>query len=205
MKYEWLEVAKKIQAISQAGLTYSNNQFDMERYAELRDISVDIMSRFTGLEMEEIRGLFANESGYQTPKISVRGVVFKDNKILLVREIKDGCWSLPGGWADIGFTPGEAAVKEVKEESGFDVKPLKVLAVLDRRCHSHSPSPYHVYKIFIQCEIVGGEGSPGPETSEVGFFDRDHLPALSAERVTEQQIKWMFEYLDNPFREVLFD
>lgn len=205
MKYEWLDIAKKIQSIAQAGLTYSDNKYDVERYEQLREISIKIMTQFTDAEMVKIKELFANETGYQTPKVDVRGVVFKESKILMVKETVDGCWSLPGGWADIGYTPGEIAVKEVKEESGLDVKPVKVLAVLDKKCHPHPPSPYHVYKIFILCDIIGGETSTGMETSEVGFFERDKLPELSVERNTESQMQMMFDFLDNPEKEVIFD
>lgn len=205
MKYEWLETAKKIQAIAQAGLTYSDNKYDIERYQQMREISLEIMARFTDSEMEQVRELFANESGYQTPKVDVRGVVFKDNKILMVRETIDGCWSLPGGWADVGYTPGEIAVKEVREEAGLEVRPVRLLAVLDKKRHPHPPSPYHIYKIFIGCEILGGETAAGMETSEVGFFDREHLPELSVERNTESQLELMFGFLDEPDREAVFD
>lgn len=205
MKYEWLDIAKKIQSIAQAGLTYSDNKYDIERYEQLREISIEIMARFTDADMDKIKMLFSNETGYQTPKVDVRGVVFKDNQILMVKETIDGCWSLPGGWADIGLTPAEVAVKEVREESGLDVKPVRLLAVLDKKCHPHPPSPYHVYKIFILCEIVGGDASAGMETSEVGFFDRNKLPELSVERNTESQIRMMFGFLDNPYKVTVFD
>ncbi len=205
MKYEWLETAKKIQAIAQAGLTYSDNKYDIERYQQMREISLEIMARFTDSEMEQVRELFANESGYQTPKVDVRGVVFKGNKILMVRETIDGCWSLPGGWADVGYTPGEIAVKEVREEAGLEVRPVRLLAVLDKKRHPHPPSPYHIYKIFIGCEILGGETAAGMETSEVGFFDREHLPELSVERNTKSQLELMFGFLDEPDREAVFD
>jgi ADP-ribose pyrophosphatase YjhB (NUDIX family) len=205
MKYGWIETAKKIQAIAQSGLAYSDNKYDIERYEELREISIEIMSQFTDLEMEKVRDLFTNETGYQTPKVDVRGVVFKDGKILMVKEEIDNKWSLPGGWADVGLTPAEVTEKEVKEESGLDVKPIRLLAVLDKKKHPHPPSPYHIYKIFIQCEIIGGEAHSGLETSEVGFFDRNNLPELSIDRITESQMKMLFEYLDNPHKEVAFD
>jgi ADP-ribose pyrophosphatase YjhB (NUDIX family) len=205
MIYNWIETAKKIQAIAQAGLAYSDNKYDIERYEELREISIEIMSQFTDLDMEKVKELFANETGYQTPKVDVRGVVFKDGKILMVKEVIDNRWSLPGGWADVGLTPAEVTVKEVKEESGLDVKPVKLLAVLDKKKHPHPPSPYHIYKLFVKCEIIGGEARSGLETSEVGFFDRNHLPELSIDRNTESQIMMLFEYLDNPNKEVVFD
>ncbi|MDF2593150.1 MAG: ADP-ribose pyrophosphatase [Clostridia bacterium] len=205
MENYWLETAKKLQAMAQSGLAYCTNQYDIERYEELRDISADMMSKYTDTEITMVKSLFCNETGYQTPKVDIRGVIFKDNKILMVREKLDGAWALPGGWADIGLTPGEVAVKEVKEEAGLEVKPIRLLAVFDKKCHPHPPSPYHVYKIFILCEIVGGSLRTGMETSDARFFGSHELPELSVERNTESQIKIMFEYLENPNKEAMLD
>ena len=205
MEPKWLEWAKQIQAIAQTGLTYAKDVYDIERYEELRQISVDILSDYTTIGKETVRLTFAGETGYATPKVDVRAVIFRDNKVLLVREKIDGAWALPGGWADIGYSPAEVAVKEVKEEAGFDVDPLRLLAVLDKKFHHHPPEPYHVYKLFIQCEIVSGEALSGVETSEVAFFERHRLPELSQERNTPAQIQTMFEFLRNPAKEVIID
>ncbi len=136
--------------------------------------------------MEKLVDVFASEKGYQTPKVDVRGVVFRGNKILLVRETIDGRWSVPGGWADVGLTPLEVARKEVFEEAGLEVKPVRLLAVLDKMCHSHPPDMYHIYKIFILCEEQGGTLQNGMETSETGFFGLDELPPLSVPRITHR-------------------
>ncbi|AOT70254.1 NUDIX hydrolase [Geosporobacter ferrireducens] len=205
MKYPWIEIAKKIQALAQSGLTYANNSYDIERYEALRDISIEMMALFSDMEMEQVRELFANETGYQTPKVDVRGVIFQENKILMVQENIDGCWSLPGGWADIGLSPAEVAVKEVLEEAGYAVKALRLLAVMDKKNHPHPPSPYHIYKIFIQCEITGGAPKAGMETSDVKFFGKNELPELSLDRNTQCQIYKMFEFLDDPHKPSLFD
>ncbi|AST91331.1 MULTISPECIES: NUDIX hydrolase [Sutcliffiella] len=204
MEPKWLEWAKQLQSIAQAGLTYSKDVYDMERFEQIRDISVEIMSQHTDIDNSIIKKLFANETGYATPKVDIRSVVFKENKILLVRE-NDGEWSLPGGWGDIGLTPSEVAVKEVKEESGYEVKAKKLIAVMDKKCHPHPPSPYHVYKMFIQCEIIGGHAQSGLETSEVGFFDENELPKLSVARNTKSQIQLAFKHLHNPQEPVYFD
>ncbi|WP_047151825.1 NUDIX hydrolase [Aneurinibacillus tyrosinisolvens] len=198
MNDKWLDWAKQLRSIAQAGLTYSKDVYDLERFEQIRKISMEIMSEHTNADMKMIKDLFANETGYATPKVDIRAVVFKNKKILLVKEKMDGYWSLPGGWADIGLTPTEVAVKEVKEESGFDVKATKLLAVLDKKCHPHPPSPYHVYKMFIQCEIVGGHAKEGTETSAVGFFAEDEIPPLSIERNTESQVEMAFTNLRNP-------
>ncbi|WHY75207.1 NUDIX hydrolase [Neobacillus sp. WH10] len=205
MEPKWLEWAKQLQSIAQAGLAYSKDVYDLERFELIRNISVEILSQQTKLDKTVIKELFASETGYATPKVDIRAVIFKDKKILMVKENTDGNWSLPGGWGDIGLTPSEVAVKEVKEESGFDVKATKLLAVLDKKCHPHPPSPYHVYKMFIQCEIIGGQAKKGIETSEVEFFAENELPPLSIARNTKSQIEMAFKHLYNPQEPVYFD
>ncbi|OHR66943.1 ADP-ribose pyrophosphatase [Bacillus sp. HMSC76G11] len=205
MNYKWLEWAKKIQALSQAGLTFSKDVYDIERYEELRNLSAEIMREYTGLEMKKIKNLFTNETGYQTPKTDVRGVVFDNNKILMVREKIDDRWSLPGGFCDIGLSPSENIVKEIKEESGYDVVPKKLLALLDMNKHPHPPQPYHYYKLFIQCEVIGGQARNGLETKGINFYDEDDLPVLSLGRNTDTQIKMLFEFLRNPNKDTIFD
>lgn len=202
---KWLEWAKRIQALSQSGLAFSKDIYDIERYEELRAISVEILAEHTGLEFQKVSDLFATDEGYQTPKVDVRGVVFKDNQILMVRESLDNKWSLPGGFCDIGLSAAENIVKEIKEESGYDVKPVKLLALMDKDKHSHPPEAYHYYKIFIRCEITGGAPASGVETNNVQFFSPTHLPSLSTNRNTESQIMTMFEFLNNPDKETIFD
>ena len=205
MEPKWLEWAKQLQSIAQAGLTYSKDVYDLERFELIRNISVQILSQYTKMDHKIIKELFANETGYATPKVDIRAVIFKDNKILMVRENNDGDWSLPGGWGDIGLTPSEVAVKEVKEESGFDVKAVRLIAVLDKKCHPHPPSPYHVYKMFIHCEIIGGQPQEGIETNADEFFAENELPSLSVARNTDSQIELAFKYLHNPQEPVYFD
>nr|WP_263327167.1 NUDIX hydrolase [Neobacillus sp. Marseille-Q6967] len=205
MEPKWLDWSKQLQSIAQAGLTYSKDVYDLERFELIRKISIEILAHHTNIEMPVIKDLFANETGYATPKVDIRAVVFKDGKILMVQEKSDGKWALPGGWADIGLTPSEVAVKEVKEESGFDVKALKLLAVTDHKCHPHPPSPYHIYKLFIHCEIVGGAPAQGIETSGVQFFEENKMPPLSTARNTKSQIEMAFKYLKNPQENVYFD
>ena len=205
MEPKWLEWAKQLQSIAQTGLAYSKDVYDLERFELIRNISVEILSQQTKLDKTVIKDLFASETGYATPKVDIRAVIFKDKKILMVKENTDGNWSLPGGWGDIGLTPSEVAVKEVKEESGFDVKATKLLAVLDKKCHPHPPSSYHVYKMFIQCDIIGGQAKEGIETSEVEFFAENELPSLSIARNTKSQIEMAFKHLSNPQEPVYFD
>lgn len=205
MSNQWLEWAKRIQALSQAGLTFSKDIYDIERYEELRKISVEIMSEYTELDIKRMKNLFANDTGYQTPKVDVRGVIFKNEQILLVKENIDDKWALPGGFCDIGLSPTENVIKEIKEESGYDAIPVRLIALLDNNKHPHPPEPYHYYKVFILCEIIGGEATIGIETKDIHFFSEHHLPNLSTNRNTESQIKTLFEFLRNPAKETLFD
>ncbi|MEA5459065.1 NUDIX hydrolase [Arcicella sp. LKC2W] len=204
-----LTVAKRLQSIAQAGIFYSDDKpFDRERYEEISELSVQILSQLTDEPIEKIGNLFTQErDGYQTPKVDIRAVVFNESgEILMVKEKVDGCWSLPGGWADVGYTPAEVAVKEVREETGLDVKTIRVLGIFDKRNHPHPPEGWYVYKIFILCEKIGGEISKDTtETSDIQYFDLKNLPPLSEPRNVYNQIKMMFEYRDNPAKEVYFD
>ncbi|GAB2535368.1 NUDIX hydrolase [Gracilibacillus alcaliphilus] len=205
MEPTWLTWAKELQSIAQSGLAYSKDVYDIERLERIREISTEILAHYTELDHKTIKELFANETGYATPKVDIRAVVFQEGKLLLVQEKADGKWALPGGWGDIGLTPSEVAVKEVKEEAGLDVKAARLLAVLDKKCHPHPPSAYHTYKILIQCEIVSGQAAQGLETSAVDFFAEDQLPPLSAGRNTESQIQLVFDYANDPEKAVYFD
>lgn len=196
MEPKWLAWAKELQAIAQIGLTYSTeNHFDVERYERVREIAAEIMAAHSDLDGRVLLELFKRENGYATPKVDVRGVVFREQKILLVKEVEDNRWTLPGGWADVTDTPRQAVAREIWEESGYRTEPVKLLAVYDRSQHGHQPSfPFHVYKLFILCELVGGEAKTSKETSGVGFFAEDALPELSTSRVTTAQIRRMFAH-----------
>ncbi len=202
----WLQWAQQIQSIAQAGLTYSKDPYDQERYEQLRQIVIEIMAKHTSAAPEVLTEVLTAEQGYLTPKVDIRAVVFDaQGELLLVRERAEGLWSLPGGWADVGESPGEVAAREVLEESGYQVRPVKVLAVLDRARHAHPPLLWYVYKVFIRCELVAGSPRNSLETDGVGFFGRDQIPALSVSRVNEAQIRRVFEHYDNPALPTDFD
>lgn len=205
MQPKWLEWAQKIQAIAQIGLTYAEGPYDIERYKQLRAIAAEIMATYANVEHSYVLDLFANEIGYATPKVDVRGAVFRDNTILLVKERSDGYWTLPGGWADVGETPSEVVVKEIFEESGYETRAIKLLAVYDRDRQGHPPFPFYIYKLFFHCEIVGGSPSTSLETEEVGFFSEDALPELSLGRVMPAQITRLFQHYHNPDLPTDFD
>lgn len=205
MGFDWLDIAKRLEAIAQTGFSYSKDDYDKERYQEIREISHKIFNHYTEAPIEKIRSLFSKENGYPTPKVDIRGVIFHEERILLVKEKIDGLWALPGGWADIGYTPSEVVEKEVKEEAGLKVTPVKLLAVYDKKCHAHPPSALHVYKMFILCTIKGGALNPGMETLEAKFFSQDKLPELSLDRNTPEQILMLFKYRLNPEAPTIFD
>ena len=173
-----LERSMLLQSMAQTGLEFSRDPHDIERYKKIQAIAAEISAETSAGNSGEIEEIFRLEKGYATPKIDVRAAIFREGMILLVRERSDGCWTLPGGWADVGDSPGEAVAREVYEESGFIAKPVKVIAVLDRRRHGHPASLFHVYKIFMLCQITGGSVRTSEETSEVGFFNERELPGI---------------------------
>jgi len=199
MDEHWVVWAQRLAAISQSGLTYSESHFEIERYEAVRAIAAEMMESGGGGEAAGLVEMFRGEKGYATPKVDVRGAVFREGKILLVKEAIDGLWTLPGGWADVGDSPSEAVRREVVEESGFEVRVAKLCGVYDRSKHPHRPTfPFHLYKMFFLCDITGGEAKTSHETLAVDFFAEDALPALSEGRVLPFQIKSMFDHYRGP-------
>jgi ADP-ribose pyrophosphatase YjhB (NUDIX family) len=191
---KWIKWARELQAIAQTGLHFSESQYDRERYEQILSVSVEMFAEQSSESPALIRNLFEKQSGYATPKVDVRGVVFHENKILLIQEKSDGLWSLPGGWADVNDAPSEAVEREIVEETGFDTKAREILALFDRAKHPHEPPfPFHIYKLFIKCEITGGEAKIAMETSALGFFGLSEIPPLSISRVTQGQIEFCFQ------------
>jgi ADP-ribose pyrophosphatase YjhB (NUDIX family) len=208
----WLEWGKRLQTLSQNGLAYNSDPFNQERYAAIRQIAAEIMGAHfkephdgPDATLESIAALFEGEVGHATPKIDVRGVVFRDRQILLVKERSDGLWSLPGGWADVYDSPADAVVREVLEESGYTTRAVKLLGLLDRAKQGHPPAVFHSYKAFFRCDLLGGEPHASVETDEIGFFPEDALPRLSIDRVTPGQIARFFVHLQDPDLPTDFD
>ena len=197
MDARWANWASRLNAIAQNGLTFSHDPFDIERYTSVRNIAAEIMAAHTGVETTLVGDFFAHEEGYATPKVDVRGVVFRDGTLLFVKEPADGTWSLPGGWADVGESPSEAVVREVFEESGYTTHAVKLLALYDRNKHAHPPFPHHAYKLFIRCELLSQVPAGSGET-EARFFEEGAIPELSVARVTVEQIARLFEHYRHP-------
>lgn len=204
LKEPWLKWAMEIQSIAQIGLTYTKDEYDKERYEQLRNIASEMLSYKTDIPVDKVKNLFCNEQGYQTPKLDTRAAIFKDDKILLVHE-KNGFWSLPGGWVDILESIESNTIKEVKEEAGLDVVAKKVIAIQDRNKHNTPIYPYGVCKVFVECEVMGGEFVENIETVEIGYFSIDNLPKLAEEKCTPKQVEMCFEAKNNKNWQVYFD
>lgn len=203
---QWLLWARELQAIAQTGLTFSKDPYDLERFQRLRAIAVQMLAVGSNTPIERVQGLFNQDVGYPTPKVDVRAAVFRGDRILLVREIGDGRWTLPGGWADVNQSARECVEREVKEESGFDARAIKLAGVYDyRRQGNISSHPYSIYKLFFVCELIGGEARASLETSAVEFFARDRLPELSLGRVNPEQIASMYRHRECPGLMTEFD
>jgi len=203
---QWLAWARKLQAIAQSGLAYCKDHFDIERYHQIRGIAAEMMMTGTSLPADASIGqIFASQEGYATPKVDVRVAAFRDGKVLLVREASDHCWTLPGGWADVGEPPSVAAARETREESGFEVRVTKVAALYDRELHGHPYFAFHAYKVFFLAEVLGGSAQSSHETLGADFFPDDAIPPLSLSRVTPNQVAHMFEHYRNPELPTSFD
>lgn len=201
---EWLKWAVELQALAQSGLHYGKDDYDRERYARIREIAAEMISHQTDIPKEKVYDLFCDETGYQTPKIDTRAAIFKDHKILLVHE-NNGTWSLPGGWCDVNVSVTENTVKEVSEEAGLQVKVRRVIAVQDREKHNLPIYAWKVCKIFMQCEVTGGQFEENIETTGYDYFGLDELPKLAEEKNNREQIEMCFKAERAEHWEALFD
>jgi ADP-ribose pyrophosphatase YjhB (NUDIX family) len=195
----WLELARELHAIGQTGGHFAKDPFDTQRFDRLRVMASELMALGSGNAVEQIAHLFAQDVGYATPRVGVRGAVFRDNRILLVRELTDGKWAMPGGWCDVNQTARECVEREIQEESGYTARAVKLAAVWDRSRHSPTPYPFSIYKFYFICELTGGAPQTSIETSEIGFFDENQLPELS------HQVRRMFAHFRHPELSTEFD
>ena len=202
---KWLKWAIEIQSLAQAGLAYTDNVYDIERYERLRKISAEMIKEKSNISLDKVNNLFCNETGYQTPKIDTRAVIFKDDKILLTYE-NNGTWSLPGGWCDVLESVASNTIKEVKEETGLDVETIKIIAVQDRNKHNKPIYAYGVCKIFVLCNVIGGEFIENIETTEIKYFSLDEIPNnLAEEKTNNEQIEMCFKAYKDEKWQTQFD
>jgi ADP-ribose pyrophosphatase YjhB (NUDIX family) len=202
----WRESLKRLRAIAQTGQTYTKDPYDLERYQELEAMALTLLAKLLDSPPEVLRSVYLPEKGYPTPKIDVRAGVFKDGRILLVRETADGRWTLPGGWGDEHESPKASIEREVAEESGFVVTAERLVAVKDRHLHPYTPKRLErIYKLLFLCELTGGEATTSLETDGVDFFSLDELPPLSLGRTLPDDISLLAEYRAAPERPAYFD
>ena len=202
---KWLKWAIEIQSLAQAGLTYTDNVYDIERYERLREIAAEIIEEKSNISLEKVKDLFCNENGYQTPKIDTRAAIFKDDKILLTHE-NNGTWAMPGGWCDVLESVASNTIKEVKEETGLDVETIKIIAVQDRNKHNKPIYAYGVCKIFVLCNVIGGEFIENIETTEIKYFSLDKIPNnLAEEKTNNEQIEMCFKAYKDEKWQTQFD
>jgi ADP-ribose pyrophosphatase YjhB (NUDIX family) len=187
-----LEVARRLLALSQTGLHFAEHVFDRERYEEIAQLATELLARESSMGAADLRDLWRIEKGYVTPKIDVRGAIFRDDTILLVRERCDGMWTMPGGFADVNESPSGSVTREIEQESGYTAKAVKLAAVHDRTIHNYPAYMFHIWKLFFICEITGGEARLSSETDGVDFFPISQLPPLSTGRTTAAQIGRMY-------------
>jgi ADP-ribose pyrophosphatase YjhB (NUDIX family) len=203
---QWLRIARELRAIAQTGLAFTTDRFDRLRYERVRELAASMLAQGSGEHFDDIIGILREGWGYATPKVDVRGAAFVDGRVLMVREISDGGWTLPGGWCDVNQSAAECVVREIAEESGFEARAVKLAAVRDYQRGGHPPrNADSIYKLFFVCEITGGAARPSDETSDVAFFPRDALPPLSLGRTTAAQIDRMFEHARHPELAADFD
>jgi ADP-ribose pyrophosphatase YjhB (NUDIX family) len=201
----WLAIGRELRAIAQTGLNFTQDRFDAQRYERIRELAAALMAEGANEDPAKVLELFRRDVGYATPKVDVRGAAFRDGRVLLVREISDGGWTLPGGWADVNQSPAEFVVREIAEESGFTARALKLAAIHDYRRRHRPRHAESIYKLFFLCELTGGSARPSEETSDVAFFARHELPNLSPSRTTPEQIELMFVHAEHPGRPADFD
>lgn len=203
---EQLNIAKRLKALADTGLVYAENDYDQDRYSELLKISLKLMGHLSNNKLDDLQRFFLPEKDYPTVKVDVRAFVLNENdELLMAQERIDHKWTIPGGWADVGDTPSEAVLKEIKEETGLDAKAERLLAVYDKRCHSHPPQPFYIYKLIFLCQVTGGNLQPGFDMNGAQFFALTDLPPLSEDRILKTQIEQLYSLAKNENAQVYFD
>lgn len=185
--------AESLAAIARTGLGFTDSLYERERFEEILRVAADIKVVADGDgapggegvppgSLEEVVGAWVASvghgvAGYVTPKVAVGAVVGNDRKeILLIKRPDSGAWLYPTGWADVGYSASEVVVKEVREETGIDVEPLRLIAVHDGLRAGFTTVP--LYSLVFLCRADGGELSAHPlECADVGWFSEDHLPS----------------------------
>jgi len=203
----WLSFAKRLHSIATTGISYTKNHYDRERFEEIQAICSQMMALIGQVPIERIDALIsAQAKGYVTPTIDVRGAVFRDDKILLVREKTDGRWTLPGGFADVGLSAAENICKEIAEEAGIAASAHLLYSIRHKAKGDYDPDVRDFYKLFFLCEPADDrDPEPGPETSDARFFARAEIPPLSTGRVIEEDLDMAWTFKSQSLSKTSFD
>jgi ADP-ribose pyrophosphatase YjhB (NUDIX family) len=203
----FLEIVEQLAAIAQNGLTFAKDGYDLERYAQLRTLTAEMMARHSGRPVDEIEDWLSVDRDYATPKIDVRAVIMRNGEVLLVQERADSRWAPPGGWCDIGRSPRETVEREVLEETGLRVTASRLLALYDKRKHDHPFQVPHAYKCYFLCTELDRGSLVGEtiETLGAGFFPPDELPPMSLHRATPSQLRRVITLAVSPAAPAEFD
>lgn len=201
MKYqEFYDFVVKVHSIAKIGLTYSKDPYAIDNYNELNKLSKEMLEKFMDIKFDK-PSMFTKEV-YPTPNISVRTLVYSDNKLLLVREANSGLWSLPGGWCDLYDSPKMSAFNEVKQETGAEPVIERLVGVLDRRPHKTNQNVPE-YVLIFEGHVSSDDFSKHCyETTEVAYFDMDHLPEMS-KKLSMEEINSIIDAHKN--KKVIFD
>lgn len=202
---------QQLQAIAQSGKYYTKDVFDMERYEQLEDVAKKIVAKYTGANEQQLNVFFDSDNGYVTPKVDVRAVTFNsEDKILLVNEKLSDTWSIPGGWADIGYSAGEVAIKETREEAGIHVTPKRLIAVRDIQKHNYAKKNLsYIYRHIIEC--VPDDNNIGDvdtsETDAANYFTLDEALQLklSLNRNIPEDLELAFDCHNSKVWDTIFD
>lgn len=204
-----LRWSEALSGIARTGLGFTQSLYERERFEEVLKVAADIRAAAEeealaeAYEAEWLKGVGAGVPGYVTPKVAIGAVVGDDQgRLLLVQRADSGVWLYPTGWADVGYSPAEVAVKEVLEETGITCEPLRLIAVLDGLRLGFTSVP--LYSLVFHCQATGGELAAHPlETRDVGWFAEDELPSPLAG--FERWGPGAFAAIRGEATEVLFD
>ncbi|OTN75722.1 hypothetical protein A5886_000798 [Enterococcus sp. 8G7_MSG3316] len=188
-----LKQYQRLLSIAEAGLFYGKDVYDMERFQELKELALTLLSQAVDEDIATLKVYLDQHDGYPTPKVDVRALIRKGNQVLLVQDSHTKEWSLPGGYAEVGLTPKENIQKEVLEETGLTVAVGPLRAIFDTNLREDIPQLFQYYKLVFACDVLSGEFAANSETIQSGYFGLEALPPLSVKRTTKEQLIHLLE------------
>lgn len=179
---------QRMLSIAESGLFYGKDVYDIERFQELKEIALTLLSEKVDQETSVLKLYLDKQDGYPTPKVDVRALIQQEDKVLLVQDRATKEWSLPGGYAEVGLTPKENIQKEVLEETGLHVVVGPLRAIFDTNLREDIPQLFQYYKLVFACEVISGAFAANSETVQSHYFELEDLPTLSMKRTTKEQL-----------------